>query len=97
MRNIDHHSDTLVKTVTIQNKLGLHARAAASFVKTAFRFKSDIFLSKDEETANGKSIMGLLTLAAEKGTAVTIKAVGPDAQEAVLALAELINDKFGER
>jgi phosphocarrier protein len=86
-----------VRTVRIQNKLGLHARAAASFVKIAFKYQSEIALIKDKQRANAKSIMGLLTLAASKGTKVTIEAVGFDAEEAVDALADLVNNKFGEQ
>lgn len=82
--------------VTIKNKLGLHARAAASFVRVAFRFQSEIELIKGKQCANGKSIMGLLTLAASQGTELTLKAVGPDADEAIANLNELINNKFGE-
>ena len=82
--------------VFIRNKLGLHARAAANFVKIAFKYQSEIELVKDDQRANGKSIMGLLTLAAAKGTTVSIEAIGPDAAEAVAALAELIDNKFGE-
>ncbi len=84
------------QSVTIQNKLGLHARAAASFVNTAFRFKAEIDLIKGDERANGKSIMGLLTLAACQGTELHIEAIGPDASEAIRALADLINRKFDE-
>lgn len=89
-------SERVTRKLRIKNSLGLHARAAASFVKTAFRFKSDISLSKDSQWANGKSIMGLLTLAAAQGTWVTLEAVGPDAQRAVDALSTLIDNKFGE-
>lgn len=88
--------EAIRRQVTIQNKLGLHARAAANFVKIAFRFQSEIELIKGEQRANGKSIMGLLTLAASRGTPVTIAAQGSDAEEAVDALAELVDNKFGE-
>jgi phosphocarrier protein len=84
------------QNVTIQNKLGLHARAAASFIKLAFQFQSDIELIKGDQRVNGKSIMGLLTLAASQGVEVTIEAEGSDSEEAVEALAELISNKFGE-
>lgn len=88
--------ETAEKTVKIRNELGLHARAAASFVKTAFRFKAEIEVVKETQRANGKSIMGLLTLAAACGTAVTIRAQGPDAKQAVSALVGLIKAKFDE-
>lgn len=81
----------------ICNALGLHLRAAAAFVKVADRFESDITLARGEESANGKSIIALVTLAAPKGTPVRIVATGRDANEAVAALAGLIEDGFGER
>lgn len=84
------------KIFTIQNELGLHARAAAHFVKIANRFRSSISVHKDSVAVNGKSIMGVLMLAAAKGTAITIEAEGSDAHQAVAALGELIEDKFGE-
>ena len=80
----------------IQNKLGLHLRAAAAFVKVAERFKSDVSLERDGTRANGKSIIALVTLAASLGTSVKIVAEGPDAGEAVGALAKLVEDRFGE-
>lgn len=84
------------RTFTIVNKLGLHARAAARLVQTANRFKSEIRLEREGQEVNGKSIMGVLMLVASKGTAVTLRARGERAQEAVAALAALIDDKFGE-
>ncbi len=83
-------------TFIIQNKLGLHARAAANFVKTANRFQSEVFVKKDNATVNGKSIMGVLMLAAAKGTSIEICTKGHDATDALNALEQLINDKFGE-
>jgi len=80
----------------ISNQLGLHLRAAAAFVKVAERFKSDISLERDGTRANGKSIIALVTLAAPLGTRVRVVADGPDAEEAVAALAGLIADRFGE-
>ena len=80
----------------IQNKLGLHLRAAAAFVKVAERFKSDVSLERDGTRANGKSIIALVTLAASLGTKVKIVAEGPDAADAVGALAKLVEDRFGE-
>ena len=81
---------------TIINELGLHARAAATFVKIANRFISTITIKKDSVSVNGKSIMGVLMLAAAKGTQIEIIAEGADAQDAISALGELINEKFGE-
>ncbi len=80
----------------ICNELGLHLRAAAAFVKLAERFKSNVALERDGASANGKSIIALVTLAAAKGTAVRILADGPDAQDAVDALLTLVEDRFGE-
>ena len=80
----------------ISNQLGLHLRAAAAFVKVAERFKSDITLEREGTRANGKSIIALVTLAAPLGTRVRVTADGPDADEAVAALAALIANKFGE-
>jgi len=84
------------KSFTIKNLLGMHARAAAAFVKTANRFQSDVLISKDRQTVNGKSIMGVLMLAAAKGSRVVVRAEGEDAEEAMQALTELIENKFGE-
>jgi phosphocarrier protein len=83
-------------TCQICNELGLHLRAAAAFVKLAERFQSDIALERDGQSANGKSIIALVTLAATKGTSVRVSASGPDAQAAVDALCALIQDRFGE-
>ncbi len=82
--------------VKIKNKLGLHARPAAQLVKTAAKFKSDIFISRDSQMVNGKSIMGVMMLAAEKGAELTISANGPDEQAALEALKELFERKFDE-
>ena len=84
------------RTCQIQNKLGLHLRAAAAFVKLAERFKADVSLERDGTKANGKSIIALVTLAAPAGTSVRVTADGIDADEAVAALAQLISDRFGE-
>jgi len=81
---------------TIENKLGLHARAAALFVQLASKFKSDIYVRKDHMEVNGKSIMGVMMLAAAKGTRLKIRAVGEDSFEAVEALGRLIKDRFRE-
>lgn len=89
-------SDMEVQTFTIKNKLGLHARAAALLVKTANRFVSNVSLEKDGLEVNGKSIMGILMLAATKGTRITLKAEGKDAEQAIETLGKLIENKFGE-
>lgn len=80
----------------IVNRLGLHARAAAQLVQTANRFKSDVTIEKDGVEVNGKSIMGLLMLAAPQGVAIKITVVGEDAAAAMTAIGTLINDGFGE-
>jgi len=80
----------------IVNPLGLHARPAAEFVKTASRFRSDVEVRKGDLTVNGKSIMGVMMLAAECGAEVTLRASGPDEAAAVEALSTLISSKFGE-
>lgn len=85
-----------VQTFTIQNRLGLHARAAALLVKTANQFVSEIILEKDGLEVNGKSIMGILMLAASKGAKITLKAEGKDSVQAINILGELIENKFGE-
>ncbi|MCK4892823.1 MAG: HPr family phosphocarrier protein [Calditrichia bacterium] len=84
------------KELTIKNKTGLHARPAALLVKTTGKFKSEIFISKDGYKVNGKSIMGVMTLAAESGSVIEISVDGPDEEEAMLALEDLINNKFFE-
>ncbi len=85
-----------IQTFTIRNRLGLHARAAALLVKTANRFASEITIEKDGLEVNGKSIMGILMLAASKGSKITLKANGKDSVEAIQVLGQLIEDKFGE-
>ena len=85
------------KSVTIANKNGLHARPAAEIVKLAAKFKSDIRLAREDLEVNGKSIMGVMMLAAEFGAALTVRADGPDAKEAVDALTTLISNRFGEK
>jgi phosphocarrier protein len=85
-----------VATYTIGNRLGLHARAAALLVKMANRFSSEITIEKDGLEVNGKSIMGILMLAASKGSKITVKAVGKDSAQAIKALGELIESRFGE-
>lgn len=84
------------KTFLIENKLGLHARAAAKFVKLASQFSSDITISTKNQSVNGKSIMGILMLAAAKGTKITLHIEGKDASEAMQEIEQLIVGKFGE-
>ena len=79
----------------IRNQLGLHARACALFVKTASRFKSEVLVSRDGLEVNGKSIMGVMMLAAEEGSTILVKAVGADEGDALAALQELVDGKFG--
>lgn len=95
---MEKQKSTFEKTVMIINELGLHARPAAMIVKNASQFKSDIYISKhsDGETVNGKSIMGVMMLAASKGTKLTLRAEGSDCQQAIETLEKIINDKFGE-
>jgi phosphocarrier protein len=82
--------------ITIINRLGLHARAATRLVTCASQHQSEIWVEKDDKRVNGKSIMGILTLAASKGTVLTIQAQGEDAIQALESLCELITDRFGE-
>jgi phosphocarrier protein len=89
-------AEVLIESIEIVNKLGLHARAAAKFVKIATEFKSEITLSRGGETVNGKSIMGILMLAAEKGSSITLKIEGEDQEQAFAVLKKLIMDGFGE-
>lgn len=85
-----------VQDVVIENAYGLHARPAAEFVKLAGAFKCEVFVSKDGLEVNGKSIMGVMMLAAEKGSMISIRACGEDAQQAVEALVLLVTGGFGE-
>jgi phosphocarrier protein HPr len=85
-----------IQTFTIRNRLGIHARAAALLVKTANRFVSEVTLEKDGLEVNGKSIMGILMLAASKGSKITLKVNGKDAAQAIQVLGKLIEDRFGE-
>lgn len=80
----------------IVNKLGLHARASALFVKTASKFQAEVKLARDSVEVNGKSIMGIMMLAASKGTMVRLTIEGPDEDEAMQAIGALIKDGFGE-
>ncbi len=84
------------ETLRVENTLGLHARPAALFVKTAGKFRADVFLTKGDIEVNGKSIMGVMMLAAEKGSWITIRAEGEDEEEALAQLVELVKGKFNE-
>lgn len=84
------------RTVTIINRKGLHARAAARFCKLAMSFKSDIRVSRGDTTVSGCSIMGLMMLAAAPGCAIDIAADGPDAEQAIVALCKLVDEGFEE-
>jgi len=88
--------NAMKKELIIQNKVGLHARPAALFVQTANKFKSDITVAKDGIKVNAKSILGVLSLGAEKGAHIIIETDGEDEKEAMQALETLIEDKFGE-
>ena len=84
------------RDVRICNRLGMHARAAVKFVQTANKYRSEVRVAKDGQEANGKSIMGLLTLVAAHGVTMQLICVGEDAEAAVSALAELVGCGFGE-
>jgi len=85
------------RTFVIVNALGLHARAAAQLVQLANRFRCEIHVEKEGANVNGKSIMGVLTLAAAKGSSITVSCEGEDAESALEALAKVIENGFGER
>lgn len=95
-RKPDDKGPLVKKDLLITNKLGIHARPAAMFVKTANRFACDVFVEKDGETINGKSIMGLMMLAAGPGSTVTVHAQGNDATQAVAEIEQLVKRKFDE-
>ena len=84
------------RQVQVRNKLGMHARAATKFFQTANKFTCAITVEKDGQEVNGKSIMGVLMLVAAKGSSISVRCTGPDAQAAMDALAALVKDKFGE-
>ena len=84
------------QTVKVQNLMGVHARPAAQFVKIASKYKSDVYISKNGREINGKSIMGVMMLAAEIGSELLLKIHGEDQEQAMAALVELINNKFYE-
>ena len=84
------------REVTILNRNGLHARPAAEIVKVAAKYKAEITISREDLEVNGKSIMGVMMLAAEQGATLRVKANGPDAEQAIQAIADLVEKKFGE-
>ena len=87
----------MIKTsISISNKLGLHARASAKLTKLAGSFRSEVFMSRNDRRVNAKSIMGVMMLAAGIGSVVELEVDGPDEEAALAALVTLINDKFGE-
>lgn len=83
-------------SLEIINKLGLHARASTKFTQTASQFKSEVWVEKNGRRVNAKSIMGVMMLAAAKGSTIEIEATGPDEDQALAALQALVNDYFGE-
>jgi phosphocarrier protein HPr len=86
----------VVKSIEIKNKLGVHARAAALLVQTVNRFSAQVSISKDGQTADGRSIMGVLTLAATQGSTIVVEAAGHDAEQAVKAIEKLVDRRFNE-
>lgn len=84
------------KTLEILNELGMHARAATKFVQLANHYKADVTIEKDGQQVNGKSIMGVLLLAASRGSQIIVRCDGVDAEQALTALTGLVADKFGE-
>src|ERR1700758_4078274 len=86
----------IIKEIAIENRLGLHARPAAMFVRVASRHRCEVWVSKEGEEINGKSIMGLMMLAAGQGSTLRIRCEGPDAEKAIQDLEELINARFNE-
>ncbi|HTL58476.1 MAG TPA: HPr family phosphocarrier protein [Candidatus Limnocylindrales bacterium] len=95
-KRLADNSITMTRDILVANKLGIHARPAAMFVKTANRFTCDIFVEKDGEKVNGKSIMGLMMLAAGPGSKLTVYAQGHDASQALSELETLVKRKFDE-
>ncbi|WP_025897437.1 HPr family phosphocarrier protein [Sneathiella glossodoripedis] len=89
-------SKSLQKTLLIENERGLHARAAAKFVKCVEKFDANVIVTKDDNNVSGTSIMGLMMLAASRGSSINLSVSGPDAEAALTAIEELVGDKFGE-
>ena len=96
MEKSDTTAKTLTKELLVQNKMGIHARPAAMIVRVTNKFKSEVFVEKDEEQVNGKSIMGLMMLAAGKGSKVKFIATGDDGQQMLTELEQLFARKFDE-
>ncbi|MDR3276640.1 MAG: HPr family phosphocarrier protein [Treponema sp.] len=84
------------KTLTVRNRAGIHARPSALIVKTAIKFKSEVYLERGNDRINAKSIMGLLTLGAAYGTKLKVIAVGPDGEQAVAAIEQIFDSRFEE-
>jgi phosphocarrier protein len=89
-------ADAVSRELLIINKRGLHARASAKFVQTVERFNAEVWVTRGSETVGGRSIMGLMMLAAAPGTTIMVSAIGPDAEAAVKAIAGLVESKFNE-
>ncbi|MGH7928856.1 MAG: HPr family phosphocarrier protein [Candidatus Binatia bacterium] len=86
----------VTRKLEVQNKLGLHARAAALFVQTVNKFSSQVNVSNDGQTADGRSIMGILTLGATQGSRIQVEAIGEDAEKALRAIEKLLANRFNE-
>jgi phosphocarrier protein HPr len=95
-KNTTPAAKTLTKELLVQNKMGIHARPAAMIVRVTNKFKSEVYVEKDEEQVNGKSIMGLMMLAAARGSTVKFVATGPDAEQMLTDLEALFAKKFDE-
>ena len=89
-------TEPLVRELPITNKRGLHARASAKFVQTVERFEADVTVTRNGETVGGTSIMGLMMLSAGPGTSIVVSASGADADEAMVAISNLVGNRFGE-
>ncbi|MEJ1971010.1 MAG: HPr family phosphocarrier protein [Lacunisphaera sp.] len=96
MEKSDTTAKTLTKELLVQNKMGIHARPAAMIVRVTNKFKADVHVEKDDEQVNGKSIMGLMMLAAARGSTVRFVATGPDAEQMLAELESLFAKKFDE-
>lgn len=88
--------DTLEKVLVVQNKMGIHARPAAMIVRLTSKFRGEVFFDKDDEQVNGKSIMGLMMLAAGRGSKIRVQAQGPEAEQLIKELEALFERKFDE-
>src|SRR5260370_29192263 len=95
-RSAPASTEKVEKEITIVNRLGLHARPAAMFVRIASRYRCEVWVAKEGEEVNGKSIMGLMMLAAGQGSKLHLRCEGPDAEKALVDLEELINARFHE-